>query len=139
MKPENRTPPVASSGAQKRCGARNGRVHTPQYSREKLASKPTGEPGPKSRYRPGSDFRPTQQALARRQHEVLDLLKVRGAHGATRLEAPTHLSLSLSQRICELRKMGYRIDTVPEQANGVRIARYVLIAKEPIPRNEAAP
>jgi len=139
MTPIKRTPPGATSGAQKRCGARNGRAHTPQYSREKLANKPTGKPGLKSRYRPGSDYQPPKKALARRQREVLDLLKVRGAHGATRLDVPGHLSLSFSQRICELRQMGYRIDTLSEQANGVRIARYVLVVTEPIPQAEGAP
>ncbi len=34
--------------------------------------------------------------------------------------------------------MGYRIDTVREQAGEVRIARYVLIGTEPIPQAEAA-
>ncbi|MCH7935702.1 MAG: hypothetical protein IH994_01255 [Proteobacteria bacterium] len=139
MTPIKLTPPGPASGAQKRCGARNGRAHTPQYSREKLASKPTGEPGPKSRYSPGSNYRPPEEALARRQHEVLDLLKVRAAHGATRLDAPGHLSLSLSQRICELRQMGYRIDTVREQVGEVWIARYVLVATEPVPQGEAVP
>ena len=98
----------------------------------------TSKPGPKSRYYPGSDYQPPKKALARRQHEVLDLLKVRGAHGATRLDAPGHLSLSFSQRICELRKMGYRIDTVREQVGEVWFARYVLVATEPVPQGEAA-
>ncbi len=71
--------------------------------------------------------------MARRQREVLDLLRERGARGATRLDAPGHLSLSLSQRICELRQMGYRIDTVREEAGDVWIARYVLVEEAGTP------
>ncbi len=92
-----------------------------------------------SRYRPGSDYRPPEKALARRQGEVLDLLSECGSRGVTRLEAPRHLSLSLSQRIFELRQKGYRIDSVLEHADEGGFARYVLVAPEPVSEGEATP
>ena len=141
MMTEKRTPPEAPDGAQKcsrerpSCGP-----HVHKYIHARREDKPKLRPrSPRSRYRPGSDYRPPEEALARRQGEVLELLKECGSRGATRLDAPGHLSLSLSQRICELRQMGYRIDTVREEAGDVWIARYVLVATEPIPQAEAAP
>ena len=126
-------------------GARPRGLHAHEDSRANHADKPKLRPRSarsrraRSRYQPGSAYRPPEEALARRQREVLDLLRERGPRGATRLDAPPHLSLSLSQRICELRQMGYRIDTVPEEAGDVRIARYVLVATKPVPQAEARP
>ncbi len=134
MKVEKRTPPAAADGAQRcvrvrpSCGPH---VHKDSHPRRedkpKLRPKSARSRRARSRYRPGSDYRPPQEALARRQGEVLELLKECGSRGVTRLEAPRHLSHSLSQRICELRQKGYRIDTVREEAGDVWIARYVLV------------
>jgi hypothetical protein len=55
------------------------------------------------------------------------------------LEAPRHLSLSLSQRICELRQKGYRIDSVRERADEGGFARYVLVTTEPVLEAGATP
>ncbi len=145
MMTEKRTPPAATDGAQRCVGVRPCGSHVHKYTHPRREDKPklrprsARSPRARSRYRPGSDYRPPEEALARRQREVLDLLRERGSRGATRLDAPAHLSLSLSQRICELRQMGYRIDTVREEAGDVWIARYVLVGTEPIPQAEAAP
>ncbi len=146
MKTEKRTPPEAPGEAQRCVGVRPScGPHVYKDNPARREDKPKLRPRSArslpavSRYRPGSDYRPPEEALARRQGEVLELLKERRSRGATRLDAPPHLSLSLSQRISELRAMGYRIDTLREQAGDVWIARYVLVATEPIPQAEAAP
>ncbi len=134
MKTEKRTPPGATDGAQKRSATRPScgpHVHKDTHLRRK--DKPKNQrrsprsPRARSRYRPGSDYRPPEKALARRQGEVLELLKECGSRGVTKLEAPRHLSHSLSQRICELRQKGYRIDSVREHADEGGFSRYVLV------------
>ena len=133
MKAEKRTPPAATDGAQRSVGARPCRPHVHKYihprreDKPKLRPKSARSPRARSRYRPGSDYRPPEKALARRQGEVLDLLKECGSRGVTRLEAPRLLSLTLSQRIYELRKKGYRIDSVREHADEGGFSRYVLV------------
>ncbi len=133
MKAEKRTPPAATDGAQNSTHRVHDRLHVPEYSRSNHADKPKTQRRSakslrkRSRYRPGSDYRPPEKALARRQGEVLELLKECGSRGVTRLEAPRHLSLSLPQRISELRAMGYRIDTIRERVGDSSIARYVLV------------
>ncbi len=122
MKTEKRTPREAADGAEKCVGARPCRPHVYKYNPARCEDKPKLRPKSArsrragSRYQPGSAYRPPKETLARRQREVLELLKERGPRGATRLDAPPDLSLSLSQRICELRQKGYRIDAVREQA-----------------------
>ena len=145
MKAEKRTPPAATDGAQNSTHRVHDRPHVLEYSGADHAHKPKNQRRSAkslrkgSRYHPGTEYRPSEGRLARRQREVLDLLKERGSRGATRLDAPPHLSLSLSQRICELRMMGHQIDTVREQVGQVWVARYVLVATEPIPQAEGRP
>ncbi len=146
MKVEKRTPPAATDGAQKCVGVRpscgphvHKYIHPRREDKPKLRPKSPRSPRARSRYRPGSDYRPPQEALARRQGEVLELLKECGSRGVTRLEAPQHLSHSLSQRICELRQKGYRIDSVQERADEGGFARYVLVAPEPVSEAGATP
>ncbi len=146
MKAKKRTPSGASGGAQKCSGARPSYgPHVYKDSRANRPDKPKNQRRSakslrkRSRYRPGSDYRPPEKALARRQGEVLELLKGCGSRGVTRLEAPRHLSHSLSQRICELRKKGYRIDSVQERADEGGFARYVLVTTEPVPGAGATP
>ncbi len=146
MKAEKRTPPGATDGAQKRSTARPScGPHVHKYTHPRRQDKPKNQRRSarslrnRSRYRPGSDYRPPEKALARRQGEVLELLKECGSRGVTRLEAPRLLSLSLSQRICELRQKGYRIDSVLEHADEGGFARYVLVAPEPVPEAGATP
>ncbi len=137
MKTEKRTPPVAPGEAQRCVGERPScgpHVHKDTHRRRENKPKlrprsprSPRSPRARSRYRPGSDYRPPEEALARRQGEVLELLKECGSRGVTRLVAPRHLSLSLSQRICELRQKGYRIDSVLERADEGGFARYVLV------------
>ncbi len=145
MKAEKRTPLAGADGAQRCVGVRpscgphvHKHIHPRREDKPKLRPRSARSRRAVSRYPPGSAYRPPKETLAKYQREVLDLLRERGARGATRLDAPGHLSLSLSQRICELRQMGYRIDTLREQAGDVWIARYVLVATEPIPQAEAA-
>ena len=82
----------------------------------------------KSNYPPGADYLPSEESLARRQEEVLELLKEVGSNGITKLEAPEHLCLGLAARIHELRRRGFRIDTLPEQVGDSRIAKYVWVS-----------
>ena len=146
MKTEKRTPPGATDGAQRSVGVRpscgphvHKYIHPRRENKPKLRPKSARSRRAGSRYPPGSAYRPPKEALARRQREVLDLLKERGPRGATRLDVPPHLSLSMSQRICELRQKGYRIDAVREQAGQVWVARYVLVPPEPVPEAGATP
>ncbi len=145
MKAEKRTPPAATDGAQNSTHRVHDRLHVPEYSRSNHADKPKNQRRSArslpavSRYRPGSDYRPPEEALARRQGEVLELRKESGSRGVTRLEAPRLLSLSLSQRIYELRQKGSRIDSVLEHADEGGFARYVLVATEPVPEAGATP
>ena len=146
MKAEKRTPPAATDGAQNRSTARpscgphvHKDTHPRRENKPKLRPRSPRSPRARSSYRPGSDYRPPEKALARRQGEVLELLKECGSRGVTRLEAPRHLSLSLSQRICELRQKGYRIDSVLEHADEGGFSRYVLVATEPVPEAGATP
>ncbi len=146
MKTEKRTPPGAAGEAQRCVGVRPScgpHVHKDSHPRRenkpKLRPKSARSLPAVSRYRPGSDYRPPEKALARRQGEVLELLKECGSRGVTRLEAPRLLSHSLSQRICELRQKGYRIDSVREHADEGGFSRYVLVATEPVPGAGATP
>ncbi len=134
MKTEKRTPPAPTDGAQRCVGVRpscgphvHKYIHPRRENKPKLRPRSPRSPRARSSYRPGSDYRPPEKALARRQGEVLELLKECGSRGVTRLEAPRLLSLSLSQRIYELRQKGYRIDSVLEHADEGGFARYVLV------------
>jgi len=80
---------------------------------ELLEGSPTSS-GWSANYSLGKNFKPDEETLGRRQKQVLELLKERGPQGATRLDVPDHLALSWAQRICELRRMGYRIVTKRE-------------------------
>ncbi len=146
MKAEKRTPPGAPGEAQRgneerpSCGPHVHKyIHPRREDKPKLRPRSPRSPRARSRYRPGSDYRPPEEALARRQGEVLELLKECGSRGVTRLEAPRLLSLSLSQRICERRQKGYRIDSVQERADEGGFARYVLVATEPVSESGATP
>ena len=146
MKTEKRTPPGATDGAQKRSSARpscgphvHKYTHPRRENKPKLRPRSPSSPRAVSSYRPGSDYRPPEEALARCQGEVLELLKECGSRGVTRLEAPRHLSLSLSQRISDLRSKGHRIDSKLERVGDACIARYVLVAPEPVPEVGATP
>ncbi len=83
-----------------------------------------------SRYLPGSAFRPDDETLTLLQSQVLAWLRVCGARGGTRIEAPEYLALSLAARICELRKMGHRIDSRIEPFGQSRLARYTLVSPD---------
>ena len=146
MKTEKRTPPAAADGAQRCVGVRpscgphvHKYIHPRRENKPKLRPRSPRSPRARSRYRPGSDYRPPEQALARRRGEVLELLKECGSRGVTRLEAPRLLSHSLSQRICELRQKGYRIDSELERADEGGFSRYVLVTTEPVPEAGATP
>ena len=146
MNTEKRSPPAAADGAQRCVGVRpscgphvHKYIHPRREDKPKLRPRSARSRRAGSRYRPGSDYRPPEKALARRQGEVLELLKECGSRGVTKLEAPRHLSHSLSQRICELRQKGYRIDSVREHADEGGFSRYVLVATEPAPEAGATP
>ncbi len=132
----------ATGTKEKRAHTRYGRFR-PQHQAQRLGHDPTAQAAKvdgakslrtKSDYPPGSAFKPDEETLARRQGQVLELLQKRGPEGITRLEAPDHLMLSFSQRVSELRRMGYRIDTKPEWLGDSRIARYVLVSTDSGPR-----
>ena len=93
---------------------------------------------PTSNYSLGKSFKPDEETLGRRQKQVLELLKERGPQGATRLEMPAHFALSWAQRICELRRMGYRIVSKRERVGDSWIARYVLVSTDSGPRGVEA-
>ncbi len=145
MEVEKRTPPVATDGAQNSTHRVHDKLHVPEYSRANRPDKPKNQRRSArslrkgSRYHPGTEYRPSEEKLAKRQGQVLKLLKDRGPRGATCFDAPDHLSHSLSQRICELRQMGYRIDTLREWVGDACIARYVLVAPEPVLEAGATP
>ncbi len=146
MKAEKRTPPAATDGAQRCVGVRPScGPHVHKYTHPRRENKPKLRPKcarslpARSRYRPGRDYRPPEKALARRQGEVLELLKECGSRGVTKLEAPRHLSHSLSQRISDLRQKGYRIDSVRERADEGGFSRYVLVATEQVSEAGATP
>ncbi len=146
MKTEKRTPPAAADGAQRCVGVRPScgphvykYIHPRREDKPKLRPKSPRSPRARSRYRPGSDYRPPEEALARRQAEVLEVLKKAGPDGVTRLEAPDHLKLSWPQRISELRRKGYRINSKREWVGDACIARYVLVATGPVSEAGATP
>ena len=60
------------------------------------------------------------------QRSILALLRKRGSHGLTRLNAPQYMVLSLPARICELRKLGHLIETQRVRVGDALIARYIL-------------
>ena len=113
----------ATGAKVKGADTRYGRFR-PQHQAHRLGHEPAARRSPfdrakspraRSDYLPGSDFMPDEETLARRQEEVLELLKEVSSNGVTKLEAPEHLSLGLSARVHELRRRGFRIDTLPEQ------------------------
>ena len=126
-------------------GARPRGLHAHEDSRANHADKPKLRPRSarsrraRSRYRPGSAYRPPKETLAKCQREVLEVLKKAGPDGVTRLEAPDHLQMSWPQRISELRKKGYRIDSKRDWVDKARFARYVLVAPEPVSEAGARP
>ncbi len=146
MMTEKRTPPVAPGEAQRCVGERPScgpHVHKDTHPRRedkpKLRPRSARSRRAVSRYQPGSAYRPPKETLARRQREVLAVLKKAGPDGVTRLEAPDHLKLSWPQRISELRSKGHRIDSKREWVGDARFARYVLVVPEPVPQGEAKP
>ena len=92
----------------------------------------------RSRYAPGAAYRPSEKSISARHKEILQLLRECGRKGLTRFDMPEHLSLSPCQRISELRKMGYRIDS-PRETVGEhpRVARYVLVSEPDGPESAA--
>ena len=145
MKTEKRTPPGLTDGAQNSTHRVHGRLHVLEYSGANHAGKPknqrrsAGSLRNRSRYHPGSEFRPSEERLTKRAQQVLELLKERGPRGVTKLDAPSYLSLSLSARVCDLRSKGYRIDTLRERVGDACIGRYVLVPPEPVPKAGATP
>ena len=146
MKTEKRTPPEAPDGAQRCVGVRPScgpHVHKDTHPRRedkpKLRPRSARSRRARSRYRPGSAYRPPKETLAKCQREVLEVLKKAGPDGVTRLEAPDHLQMSWPQRISELRKKGYRIDSKRDWVDKARFARYVLVAPEPVSEAGARP
>ena len=99
MSREKGTPPDAADWAREGVDARpcGPHVHEDTHAgqadnlgyRPETARSPRGE----SLYRPGSDYLPPKETLARCQSKVLDLLRARGARGVTRREAPLSLAL----------------------------------------------
>ena len=85
----------------------------------------------RSDYPPGSAFKPDEETLSRRKAQVLELLQEYGSSGVTRLEAPDHLVLSFSQRVSELRRLGYVIHSKRERVGDSVVARYVLVSTHP--------
>ncbi len=146
MKTEKRTPPEAPDGAQRcvdvrpSCGPHVHKdTHPRREDKPKLRPRSARSRRARSRYQPGSAYRPPKETLARCQREVLEVLKKAGPDGVTRLEAPDHLKLSWPQRISELRSKGHRIDSKLERVGDACIARYVLVAHEPVPEVGAVP
>lgn len=75
---------------------------------------------------PPAKFQPDAETRRTRRCEIVELLRERGEGGLTRLDCPRYLALSMPARICELRKLGYSIESVPEQVGHATMARYVL-------------
>lgn len=134
---KGKTPLDEAGGVDNIIDQRQGEPLTKQYGDANLDRKPTRGSKTsrplcsKSRYLSDHEYRPSEEKLARRQQQVLELLKARRSHGATVLNAPQHLSWSLAARIHELRKKGYRIETLREPIGDSWIARYVLRNDEP--------
>ncbi len=145
MEAEKRTPPEATDGAQNSTHRVHDKLHVPEYSRSNHADKPKNQRRSAkslrkgSRYPPGSEFRPSEERLTKREQQVLELLIERGPRGVTKLDAPSYLSSSLSPRVYDLRSKGYRIDTLRERVGDASIGRYVLVAIEPVPEVGATP
>ena len=131
---------------EKSANAQYNRYRSPHQARhlgrDSTARRPTprGAKSPRARsdYLPGHAFMPDEETLSRRQGQVLELLKEHGPEGVTRLEAPDHLMLSWPQRISELRRMGYRIDSKLVCVGDIRVARYVLVSTRSGPRGTEA-
>lgn len=110
-----------------------GEANRPASTR-KTAAGPSGHPRGRKRRRsneqraapPSSKFQPNAAKRQTRRREIVELLRERGEQGLSRLDAPRYLALSMPARICELRKLGYSIETVPEQVGHATMARYVL-------------
>ncbi len=132
----NKTPTGAADRVKDNVVARQSEPHIQEdvqaRQRRKRDNRSTsrGRSRGRSRYRPGKAFQPPQKTLAKRQREVLELLKERGPSGVTKLDAPRHLSLTLTARIFDLRSKGYQIDTLREQVGASSLARYVLVATD---------
>ena len=77
----------------------------------------------KADYLPGSSYLPDEETLSRQQKEVLQVLRQQGADGILRIDVPRHLILSWASRVCDLREMGYQIES--EQVG--RMARHRLV------------
>ncbi len=110
-----------------------GEANRPTSSR-KTAPGPSGHPLGRNRRRsnkrhaapPARKFQPNAEKRQTRRREIVELLRERGEGGLTRLDCPRYLALSMPARICELRKSGYSIESVPEQVGHATMARYVL-------------
>ena len=87
----------------------------------------------KSHYLRGSAYMPDDEKLSRCKRAVLRLLRKHGRDGITRIEAPFHLILSWPARICELRAMGYPIDSKRERFHSSWVARYFLVPADDAP------
>ncbi len=80
----------------------------------------------KSSYPPGAAFMPSDETLAKREAEVLELLRRAGKDGITYLTVLVHLQRSLANYICSLRQKDYVIDTLTQRGSGSRFGVYVL-------------
>jgi len=80
----------------------------------------------KSSYPSGAAFKPSEETLAKREAEVLELLRRAGRVGITYLTVPDHLSRSLANYIYGLRQKDYVIDTLSAVGSGTRFGIYVL-------------
>ncbi len=110
-----------------------GEANRPASPR-KTATRPSGHPRGRNRRRSDErhaapqarKFQPNAAKRRTRRREIVELLRERGEGGVTRLDCPTYLVLSMPARICELRKAGYEIETIPERVDHATVARYVL-------------
>ncbi len=85
----------------------------------------------KSKYPSGAAFKPSDETLAKREAEVLDLLRRADRGGITYLTVPDHLSRSLANYIFGLRQKGFDIATLTPHATGLRVGVYVLRGEPP--------